>query len=260
MSSPFPGMNPYLEQDGLWEDFHHSFISEARRALVKQVSPAYIVKIEEHLYVHELPEESRRYFGRSDVSVVQTVDSSRQTTSTGLLEAPAYGYVPLTVDVERWGYLEIQDRDTRELIAVLELLSPSNKRRGSDRDQFLAKRQQVLVSSAHYVEIDLLRGGPRLPIDELPECDYYAAVSRTEERPRIGLWSVRLRDSLPTIPVPLRAPDSDAKLDLQQLLHRVYDDAGYEHHIYGGQPQPPLSPEDAEWARQFLPASKTRVD
>jgi hypothetical protein len=223
--------------------------------LTHQVQPKYIVRIEEHLYVHEHPEDSRRLLGRADVSVARSADSEERTSATGLLEAPAYGYVPLSIDVERAGYLEIQDRQTRELITVVELLSPSNKRRGPDREQFLAKRRQLLTSSAHYIEVDLLRGGPRLPIDELPDCDYYALVSRTEERPKVGLWTMRLRDPLPTIPIPLRSPDPDARLDLRQLLDRVYDEAGYESYIYRSQPQPPLSPEDVEWARQFAPTS-----
>jgi hypothetical protein len=60
---------------------------------------------------------------------------------------------------------------------------------------------------------------------------------------------LRLRERLPVIPIPLRAPDSDARLDLQEALHRLYDAAGYEDYIYSGAPQPPLHPDDAAWAR-----------
>lgn len=45
MPSPFPGMNPYLERDGVWDDFHHSFIVGARAALVQQLRSDYIVKL-----------------------------------------------------------------------------------------------------------------------------------------------------------------------------------------------------------------------
>ena len=55
------------------------------------------------------------------------------------------------------------------------------------------------------------------------------------------------------IPIPLRAPDGDARVDLQDVLHRAYDGPGYEHFIYAGTPDPPLSAEDAAWARQFVP-------
>jgi len=159
----------------------------------------------------------------------------------------------MPVDTERHGYVEIRDRRNRELVTVIELLSPTNKRPGPDREQYLAKRRQLFASNVHLVEIDLLRGGPRLPLEDLPDCDYYVAVGRVTDRPRVGICPLRLRDPLPTIPIPLQAPDPDARLDLQQALHDVYDAAGYEDYIYTGQPQPPLHPEDAAWAREFVP-------
>jgi hypothetical protein len=156
------------------------------------------------------------------------------------------------VDIERQSFLEVRDRHSREVITVVELLSPSNKATGSDREQYLAKRRQLVTSRVHLVEIDLLRGGPRLPLQNLPECDYYALISRAAERPRVGVWPVRLRDRLPEIPIPLRAGEAEAKLDLQAVLNRVYDAAAYEDYIYQSAPQPALRPDDAEWARQFV--------
>jgi hypothetical protein len=82
-------------------------------------------------------------------------------------------------------------------------------------------------------------------------------VSRFERRPKAGFWPIGLRDRLPEIPIPLRHGDADARLDLQQVLHRIYDAAGYEYHIYTGPPEPPLSADDAAWAHQFLPAPPT---
>jgi hypothetical protein len=253
MPSPFPGMNPYLEQEGVWQDFHQSFILAVRQALSPQVRPAYMVKIEEALFIHELSAEERQYLGRADVSVTRNPAGGGMRSAGTLLEAPVYGRVPVAVDIERHSYLEIRDRSSRELIAVIELLSPSNKRNGPDHEQYLAKRWQLLSSPAHFVELDLLRGGPRLPLEDLPGCDYYALVSRAEERPRVGIWPFRLRDPLPLIPIPLRPSDPDARLDLQQVLHHVYDDAGYEDYIYTGAPQPLLQPADAAWARELTP-------
>jgi hypothetical protein len=92
-----------------------------------------------------------------------------------------------------------------------------------------------------------------LPLENLPACDYYVLVSRVEERLDAGLWPIRLRERLPIIPIPLRPPHADAQFDLQEVLHRIYDAAGYEDDIYQGQPQPRLSPEDAAWAQQFVP-------
>ena len=63
---------------------------------------------------------------------------------------------------------------------------------------------------------------------------------------------MRLRDPLPQIPVPLRAPDPDARLDLQRILHEAYDAGGYEDYIYTGSPQPPLHPHDAARASALV--------
>ncbi len=161
--------------------------------------------------------------------------------------------IPVAIDTERQSYLEIRDRHSREVVTIIELLSPSNKNAGPDREQYLVKRQRVWTSWINLVEIDLLRGGPRLPMQNLPPCDYYALVSRYADRPDAGIWPLHLREPLPLIPIPLRAPHADAQLDLQQLLHRLYDAAGYEDYLYTGEPEPPLTAEDAAWARSLLP-------
>ena len=71
-----------------------------------------------------------------------------------------------------------------------------------------------------------------LPMEYLPPCDYCVMVSRYEDRPQVGLWSLGLRDTLPTIPIPLLAQER-ATLDLQSAVHQAYDAAGYQDYIYG---------------------------
>jgi hypothetical protein len=251
MPSPFPGMNPFLEQEDVWHSFHEHFIPACMEVLTPQVRPRYIVKVDEHLFIHELPAEPRQFVGRADLAVKSRA-SDAAGTATALPAAPAYGRIPQAIDVERQSFLQILDRQSRRVVTAVELLSPSNKYAGPDREQYLAKRQQLLSSAVHLVEIDLLRGGPRLPIEGLPVCAYYAMVSRSEDRPDVALWPVSLREPLPEIPIPLHAPDSPARLDLQALLHRLYDAAGYEDYIYSGSPQPALTAADVEWSRQIL--------
>lgn len=165
---------------------------------------------------------------------------------------PVSAVLPEAVDIEKHRYITILDEDSRRIVTVIELLSPTNKRPGADREQYLAKRKELLRSQAHVVEIDLLRGGPRMPMEPGVATPYCVMVSRQEERPRVGVWPVALRDALPTIPIPLLEGDADASLDLQAVLTRVYDDFGYANVLYRNPPDPPLEEEDAAWARDLI--------
>jgi hypothetical protein len=252
MPSPFPGMNPYLEQTALWQDFHSEFLLELRHHLAPQITPSYIVQVGEHVYIHDLPPEPRDLVGHADVSVARHEGPALRQAAIGVLEAPAEVHLPVQ-DIERVVFLEIRDRLGRELVTVIELLSPSNKRPGEDREQYLAKRRELLRSPAHFIEIDLLRGWVTMPLENRPDCDYSVLVSRKERRPIAQFWPIRLRNRLPVIPIPLRVPDGDAPVDLQAVLHGAYDGPCYEHYIYAGLPDPPLSPDDTAWSQQFLP-------
>jgi len=249
-------MNPYLEQDDAWHDFHERLIPLVATLLGGQLRPRYIVKIDEHIYVHELAAESRRFVGRADVSLGRGSGLAERERghgpATGLLEAPARVRLP-RVDHERLSYVEIRDRKNRDLVTVIELLSPANKRLGPDREQYLAKRGEILNSPVHLVEIDLLRGGHPLPAADRPDCSYSVLVSRVELRPDAEFWPVALRERLPMIPVPVHVPDPDAQLDLQAVLDQIYDVAGYVDYIYDGTPSPPLEGAEAEWARALIP-------
>jgi hypothetical protein len=264
MPSPFPGMNPYLEHNDVWEDFHDRFLVFLASDLERQVGPNYLVKIEARLYLRELDEEERRFFGKADLGVseggepgARAAPSGAPGSATATMTAPLVLPLELPrVDVERDPYLEIRDRRDRHLVTVIELLSPTNKTRGPDRDDYLRKRKQVLYGSAHFVEIDLLRGGLRPEPPDFPTADYYVLVSRATERSNAYWWRLELSDRLPVFPVPLTAPDADVLVDLQNVLHRTYDEAGYGKYIYDEQPQPPLSAEDAAWARTILDGSQ----
>lgn len=250
MPSPFPGMNPFLEQSDTWQDFHQSFLVTAREYLSPRVGPNYLVKIEVRLLPHELSAEERRFMGVAGIGVTGQ-GASPEGATIATLDAPVSLQLP-RVEVERHSSLEIRDRRNRRVVTVIELLSPSNKLPGEDRDDYLAKRRQVLAGLTHFVEIDLRRGGQRPSPPELPPCDYYALVSRYRDRPRVGVWPIGLRDPLPILPIPLDDPDPPARLDLKAVLDQTYDASGYARYIYDETPEPPLSPEDAAWARDVL--------
>jgi len=257
MPSPFPGMNPYLEQDDAWHDFHERFCTRLADELVSRTGPNYLGKLDENVYLHELPSDQRRLVGRPHVMVLEPGGRAPAgAATTSVSAAPAYANLP-AVDLERLSYVEIRDARSRRLITAVELLSPTNKRPGSDRDQYLAKRATLMRQGANLVEIDLLRGGPRMPMDPAPTCDYLVMVARPAEWPRAGVWPIRLRDPLPEVPVPLAPPDPDARIALQPLLHAVYDAAGYDRFVYEGEPDPSLVGDEGAWARQTA-ASRAR--
>jgi hypothetical protein len=246
-------MNPYLEHDDAWHNFHEQFPDAVVAELEPQLGPNYFAKVDEHVYIHELPEDQRRFWGRADASVGLTSrEAVTQGGGAGTRTAPRQVLLPV-VDRVGLSYVEIRDRRSRRLVTVIEMLSPSNKRPGVDRDQYETKRAEILASQAHFVEIDLLRGWERMPFAEEVQCDYCVLVSRYADRPRGDLWAIGLREPLPCIPIPLLENDPEPELDLQKLLHHLYDTRGYAKFIYQSEPEPPLAPEDAAWARSLLP-------
>jgi hypothetical protein len=142
-----------------------------------------------------------------------------------------------------------------EVVTVIEVLSPANKRPGSDgRRQYLEKREEVLLSPASLIELDLLRGGERLPMAApLPAGDYYAIIARGWRPRRADVYAWSLRQPLPTIPVPLAGEDPDVPLDLQAAFATLYDRAVYAVSLdYRHVIEPPLAEADAAWAQEVL--------
>jgi hypothetical protein len=149
----------------------------------------------------------------------------------------------------RTRYLEIRDTRGREVVTTIELLSPTNKTTDSPgRAQYLDKRKKILSSGTHWIEIDLLRAGER-PERIDGQSDYYALLNRGDGYGPFDVWFIDLRDRLPVIAVPLRAPDGDVPLDLQLALDTLYERARYADAIDYTRPvpPPPLRPADANW-------------
>ena len=259
MPSPFPGMDPYLEAQE-WEDFHARLNTAISDLLSPRVEPRYVVRIERRVYVESAGDDNPSLF-RADAAVLRTIETAGGTAVAAepisILE-PFECELPMPAE-RREAYLLIRLRETMEVVTVLETLSPSNKRAGGDgRREYLEKREAVLQSRAHLVELDLLRGGLRLPTTTpLPKGDYYTIVSRRQRRPRAAVYAWPLRDPLPTIPVPLKQPDPDVPLDLQAAFRTVYDRARYGLSLnYGADLQPPLSDDDTEWARRLTESAR----
>jgi len=147
------------------------------------------------------------------------------------------------------GYLEIREVATGRVVTSIEVLSPTNKRSGNGRDAYLGKRQRVLGSLTHLVEIDLLRSGRSMEIlTEMPSSHYRILVSRSIDRPQAQLYGFNVQRSIPTVPIPLERGDEEPLLDLQRLLDEVYEQAGFDLTIdYSQAPIPALPKEDQLW-------------
>jgi hypothetical protein len=259
-------MDPYLEHSGLWPDVHNGLIAELRNTLAPQLRPRYYVALEERTYVAE--PAGVTFVSRPDVTVVGSPPPAASQISLG--EASSMGVAtlePVIVELPmpelvRETYLEVRLAQTHAVVAGLELLSPANKRPGEGRQQYERKRLQVLTTCTHWVEIDLLRGGEPMVMDTRGQnvvSHYRILISRAEHRPRAMLLPFNVRHLIPSFRLPLQPGDDEPLVDLNHLLHLLYDRAGYDLRInYQGPTDPPLAEEDAMWADSLLHAAGLR--
>ena len=253
MPSPFPGMDPYIEA-GSWSDFHAATISEMRRVLNRLLPEGYAARVEQRVYVDDEPPISGVRDVAPDAIIYEAFSAGHTTTVEGQAATQSQTVVwPMPVE-RRETWLEVRDAGHSHIVSLIELLSPSNKRRGSRGYRgYIRKRRRVLESQTHFIEIDLLRGsGSVWPGPAKPEADYYAAVSRADLRPKVELYSWLLRESLPAIAIPLKRGTPDVVLNLQEVLNTVYDDGRYESTLYETPLNPPLSDADEAWVRPLL--------
>ena len=264
MPSPFPGMDPYLESPVHWPDVHLGLISQIQAQLNQSLRPHYHVRVEERVYVSDETDPGRKAI-IPDLQVVAGHSYSTFRSNYGQAGTVVCEPVVLTTLVEdeiHEARLEIIDANRQAVVTVIEILSPTNKIVGSrGRVSYEQKRKEVMTSSTHLVEIDLLRDGDHLYCRELlPEADYYVHVSRRGDRPRGTVWPILLPQRLPVILIPLKPEDSDVELDLQTVLNTAYDRAAYDMVVdYRAEPVPPLTGPSVEWADGILRAKGKRA-
>ena len=252
MPSPFPGMDPFLEAQE-WEDFHTRLMTAFSDRLSPAVEPDYLIRVERRVYVERVGEDPET-MRRADIAAI-AVDSGPATGILSQTPGTIAVVCDLPMPIERFEtYLVVRDRETMQVVTVIELLSPANKRRSGDgRREYLTKRREFLASTSHLVELDLLRGGVRLPVvGSLPPGDFYAIVSRANRRPRCEVYTWTLRDKLPAIPIPLKHGDADAVVPLQEVFDTVYQRARYDLSVkYDSPLDPPLSNVELQWVKQL---------
>jgi hypothetical protein len=259
-------MDPYIEISHLWEDFHQKLVGEIERALAPVLPDRYVVRTGERSYValaYVDDEDERRLF-LPDIAVASASRAARtprrrkeSARAAAVRTEPGPVMMQALVKAEyRETFLEIrQVEPEHKLVTGIEILSPSNKRRGTKGWRlYYRKRLAYLSGHANFVEIDLLRGGRRMPmVTPWPDDPYYLLVCRKKQAPRCRVWPASFTKPLPPIPIPLLPPDPDVSLDFQPFIQAIYARSRYERDIDYRRPlDPPLSQREQDWLDERL--------
>ena len=266
MPSPFPGMDPYLEDPRFWPDVHQVLASEIRRELNRLMPEGYFAQGQYRYEMDILAEDDPRDRQARDADVALTRERPRRGGGAAVLELPrreiTEKIVVVVSDPVRRAFVEIRQSSDKRLVTVLEILSPSNKRPGGDRDAFAAKQRETIGAGVHLVAIDLLRGGERLffgpkvrrRVERLrPWPDYLVTVDIAGCEGillKTVLYPASIREMLPCLGVPLAGGDPNVPLDLQYVFQNTYDSGPYRRGVvnYAQPPTQPLTGEDVAWA------------
>lgn len=251
MISPFPGMDPYLESQRFWSGVQARSIVEAISLLQPQLVPRYYAEVVERIYFDEWQSvgDSPHFSNRESCSVVERVQVA--------VEEP---FRVGNTARHREVYLEIRPLATDEVVTVLEIISPANKRSGSvGWKEYHNQQEQLLSSATNLVEIDLLRSGA-LTINVKPgnlqsfsPFYYVVAVNRVTSRKEVELYPVTVRQRLPRFRIPLQDADPDVVLDLEPVFKAAYKGGGYWARLdYREEPTPPFRRDDEPWADTLL--------
>lgn len=265
MPSPFPGMDPYIEACGLWEDFHNHLVEHIAMQLADLAPERYVVRTGERSYIVFVESEGKREHPfLPDVSFTTPRGRKKGGKKGGTAVAePTTDNKPhvmraFIAEEHRERFVEIYETGTEmRLVTSIEVLSPSNKRPNSEGwELYLSKRQSILLGNVNLVELDLLRGGQRMPmLDPWPNCPYVLMTARALKPYACLVWEGYFQEPLPPIPIPLAKPDPDLELNLQPLLDTIYRRFRYERSInYALELTPPLTAQEAAWWRQRLSA------
>jgi len=256
MESPFPGMDPYLEQ--YWREVHHRLTTYACDTLQPSLPEQLRARVEERVFVESEAPEYRSFY--PDVHVVER---GRPQQPAVAVESDVAVAEPLLIRIDdeplSQGYIEIIDAGSgNRVVTVIEFLNPSNKVPGEGQDLYLRKQREVMGAGVSLVEIDLTRTGRRvtvLPPERIPpshRTTYQICVWRGWKPNLVEVYRSPLTQRLPVIPVPLRETDADAPLVLQALIDQCYRNGRYDDLDYRAEPNPPLDAPDAAWAEKLL--------
>ncbi len=253
MPSPFPGMDPYLEERSRWPGLHQTWITYIAEAIQPKIMPNYVATIGERIEVTDL--------GSHFIPDVMLVQTPRERVGVaeqaGVLTVDEPLLYTILDEKRRVPYLEIIYRETGDVVTTIEVLSPANKH-GSGREEYLHKQNQLLLTHVNLVEIDLLGYGRPTTLArtiEIKKADwrYNISLSRGYRPDRREIYAISLWERLPRCRIPLREEDDDVVLDLPTVFTRCYDVGGYDLLVdYAQAPPVELSEAEAGWLETHL--------
>jgi hypothetical protein len=221
MPSPFPGMDPYLEDELVWPVFQHQFVMCLYQILLPGLVDRYRARVSQRHFVTE------------------------QALFTSVVR-----------EEHHEDFIEIRLRNDGRLVTLLDVVSPCNKTTRAGREAYLAKRREGRSANGNLVELDLvLQGQPMLDYsrDGLPEWDYAITVTRSTQAERYEIYTTTLQKKLPRFKLPLAADDRETVLDLHAAFTRCYDQGGFAAKIdYAKEPPAGVKDEDRRWLREVL--------
>ena len=256
MPSPFPGMDPYLESSGHWPDFHSKLINVCQELILEGLPLSYDARVQEDIRLTDTaakgPDASRTYVPDVHVSHDPKRQSaaSRNSGAVATIE-PVTLRTPVYREV-RDEWIEIVTQPDRELVTVVEILSPSNKYNPGFA-QHQEKRASFVHNGIHVVDIDLLTAGRRPVLEpELPASDYAVLVFRADGKEQCDAYLWNVRRPLPKVPIPLRDEDKPVELDLATAFATTYSRGQYGRTIrYDRELNVRLWREDLLWANDL---------
>jgi hypothetical protein len=255
MISPFPGMDPYLEDRSIWRGLHTLLITSAAAILQPLlVGRGYHVSVECRIW---LDDPERPIY--PDVVIWERVTRQARPEARGatlVADPPTLLRIPRLENKER--YLEIRQLGSKKLVTGIEVISPSNKSHRKSRTLYIRKRRELRAGKVSLVEIDLLRLGkslaavPSYAIPAKGKDSYVVNVIRPGSQ-YFEFYPISLPDRLPRLGIPLLKGESDVVLDLQTALDRAYLEGAFWTEIdYSKEPTPNLSADNAAWADAML--------
>ncbi len=195
MPSPFPGMDPFLEDPKLWGAYHHQLVAALYQLLLPGLVDRYRARI-----------GARQY--RSELALFTSIIREDHTEE----------------------FIEIRSRADGRLVTLVEVVSPANKTTPAGRAAYLDTRAVAIGGRGATVEIDLItQGKPALDFsrDGLPEYDHTVTVTRAPTPDRYEIYTATVSKRLPKFKLPLAADDRDTVLDLQVAIARAYDQGDF---------------------------------